>query len=192
MFQELGPDFLNNFYLDNTINCDNLLSFDFKDYPTFNIENINKEDNEKDINGKNEVDLNEEYNEASDNNNKRKRKRKTYSFKNREIKKEKKNPKPLGIYDKTGVLPIDFELCRGRARTAQLKKMTKKQHIAVEKAVRERSKIIAKECRENKKEYILYLENKVEEYENIINKQENEIKNLKKELKKLKLSLNKK
>lgn len=60
---------------------------------------------------------------------------------------------------------VDHKPARGRGRSIQLNSMTSKQKNAETNARMQKNRVAARECRLRRKEYVLHLENKVEELE---------------------------
>ena len=86
--------------------------------------------------------------------------------------------KNLSTYDKDNILSKNYVRARGRGKSQQLKTMTKKEKQAEAKAILEKNRISAKECRKRKKIYVETLENNIKKYKIDLTKQENEIQNL--------------
>ena len=83
----------------------------------------------------------------------------------------------------TSSLPVDHKPAKGRGRSLQLSKMTKKQREE-EKLIRlEKNRLAAKDCRLKKKRQLTKMERKIEYLENIISSKKG-AKDLIKELKK--------
>mgnify|MGYP006140155103 CR=1 FL=1 len=63
--------------------------------------------------------------------------------------------------DKTGLIQKGHKIARGRARSIQLKTMTKEAQSAEKTAILEKNRLAALSCRKRKKDYYQYIQSKL-------------------------------